>query len=231
MLVSDVEAHTLLGARIRAEQLGLAWIGCAFSLDLVDLYFDDSQRFSPASVVIESAEWDLTGEYLDVVDRSVLRLPQISRSDLDAHVLKGGDQVRAVSRHTGLLRLVMCGESQECSHLQSAARLVAMAATTIDFGKSISLAFSVVEGLLLDGQESSVQRISEAVAHGLGRSVGNRRELRKAVKSMYESRSVFVHTGSVQERSTNRQDAIGLAAAVLSREIGLLPLTVDRSPA
>jgi hypothetical protein len=108
--------------------------------------------------------------------------------------------------------------------MRSACRLAALARASTDFGVAVSLAFSVVEGLLLDPDAKSdgCARLAEAATYALGTSRDHREGLRKSVKALYKHRSTFVHTGSAGEVSKARESALGLMNNVLRHEIGLL---------
>jgi hypothetical protein len=108
--------------------------------------------------------------------------------------------------------------------MNGACRLAALARSAVDYGVAVSLAFSVIEGLLLDPESKADvgARLAEAVAHTIGTSAEHRDKLRKSVKELYDRRSRFVHTGRVWEASNARESTLGLMNAVLKREIGLL---------
>jgi len=109
--------------------------------------------------------------------------------------------------------------------LRNACRLAVNAEDSNDFGIAVTLAFGALEGLLLSSNEKqeTLGRLSEAVAHTLGGTVEERDALRKRVKSLYSIRSIFVHTGQVQGRDKDREEALDLMYRILAREMDHLP--------
>ncbi len=144
--------------------------------------------------------------------------------DLGRRRVEQGEVERALERHDRLLEKLFRSESIRARELRAACRRAAQADTSTDFGLCITLAFSCIEGLLLDPKSKAdvLSRLAEAVAHGLGRSAQERSELRAQVKELYELRSVFVHTGNAKQRSRARDQVLALAYRVIRREIELL---------
>jgi hypothetical protein len=145
-------------------------------------------------------------------------------TDLERRLVERGDVEHALDRYDRLLERLFQSESIRARELRAACRRAVQASTSTDFGLCITLAFSCLEGLLLDPKSKAdvLSRIVEAVAHGLGRSSQERSDLRARVKKLYELRSVFVHTGNAQESVRARAQVLDLAYRVIRREVELL---------
>jgi hypothetical protein len=145
-------------------------------------------------------------------------------TDIERHAAKKGDLGVALDRHHRSLERLFGSESPRAFELRAACRRAVQAEFSGDFGVALTLAFSCLEGLLLDPKSKSevLGRLTEAVAHGMGRSVEERAALRVKVKELYELRSVFVHTGSARATSRARTEVLDLAYGVIRREIELL---------
>ena len=220
-LSGRVSAKTVLGAQVAVERLALAWIGAAYSLGLVELHFDPESLQYPGTVSrLGEVERPLSAEATHIVEVTVPCLPSDS-SELEARAAALGDERKPIERHIRLLRRLMIDGAPRAQQLRDACRMAAVAATSFDFGVSVTLAFSVIEGLLLDpiDRDDLVARLAEAVAQGLGRSAEERTKLRGDLKRLYKFRSNFVHAGRSVEASNARQETMHLLAEVVRREL------------
>jgi hypothetical protein len=78
-----------------------------------------------------------------------------------------------------------------------------------------------LEGLLLDRsvKENVIIRLIEAVAYRLGKSADDRQRRRKLVRSLYDLRSEYVHTGTIQADFELQEGWARTARETLRREI------------
>jgi Apea-like HEPN len=157
--------------------------------------------------------------------------------DIDRQATRIGGLESVLARHHRLLGRLFSSESVRARELRAACRRAVQAEFSGDFGLKVALAFSCLEGLLLEptSKEEVLGRLSEAVAHALGRSFDERPALRRRLKDLYDLRSRFVHTGTAHETSSAGRDVLDLTYRVLRREVELLPVEVQgsepRSPA
>lgn len=140
--------------------------------------------------------------------------------ELENRRLGSSDSTAALEPRLRGLRSVLSSKKERAKELRTAAGLLFDAFAASE-GMAIALAFMSMEAVLLDhkSKESIVARLSEAVAYRLGKSADNRRQLRKQVSNLYEARSSFVHTGTVNKPSTSVSDARDMSASVLRSEI------------
>ena len=146
-------------------------------------------------------------------------------NDLERRVLSDGDQPRALGRHLRTVVKTLAGVSERAQEVRNACGVAINAEHCLDFGVLVSVAFSCLEGLLLNPKDKSdvTARLSEAIAHSLGETVEEKNELRARVKKLYDVRSKFVHTGMVAETASSRRSALELMYRVLRRQMELLP--------
>jgi hypothetical protein len=233
-LAGEVFAPTELGAMVAAERTVEAFLGASTALGLVthvdlipgargktDLehleeYVEVSGKRRPFGQRVE-----------DILERLVLRGAPPDLSDLERMQLERGNHEAALARHTRTLAKTLGSDSDRALQVRNACRLALRAIHDGDAGVAMTLAFCVIEGLLLEpGQEDNVvARLSEAVAHSLGSSAEERANLRKKAKDLYKHRSEFVHTGSTSGRllAVARSEVPSLALRVVRREMELLP--------
>lgn len=180
------------------------------------------------AVTVTGQKWfehpvDLDPAYVLRLPRLVLTIPT-ELGDIQRQQVARGDLDGALGLQHRLLRKVIGGASSRAEEVRSGSRRLVQAELASDFGVAVTLAFSAVEGLLLDPshKEGTVGRLTEAVAHGLGTSADERKALRKQVKALYDKRSDFAHTGSARQKASEREEAIALGYRVLRREMELL---------
>lgn len=179
-------------------------------------------------VKVTGAKW--RGEPVPLDTSYVARLSCLALTvpkeldDLQRRRLATGDLEGALSFQHRTLHRVLGSATARAFELRAACRRVVQAELSSDFGILVTLAFSAIEGLLLEStdKEEVTGRLSEAVSHGLGRSVEHRATLRKRVKDLYKKRSQFVHRGSARQTTSERHDAVALAYQVVRHEMELL---------
>jgi hypothetical protein len=223
-LSGEVHARAYTAATLRSEQTCLAWIGAAFVLGLVELYFDPvPQCLRTPPIFLGEGLCDPRPRYETILELTVPAVPT-DLSEIEQAALGRGDVATAFGRLLRLLHNLWAGESQHALRLRNVCRLIPLAATEADFGVAVSLAFTIIEGLVLEGEvkEDVTARLREAVAHSLARSVDDRHALRRDVNRLYKLRSSFVHTGEASEKASDRHRIMELLARVVRRELELL---------
>jgi hypothetical protein len=157
--------------------------------------------------------------YADRLSSVMFSVPE-DLSELEKSVLNSGDCTAALSRHVRVLTNLLAGSGARARELRNACRLSINAEHSSEFGVLVTLAFSSLEGLLLQPhvRDDVLARLAEAVAHSLGGTVDEKNVLRKTVKKLYDVRSQFVHTGAVAEPAGAREAVMGLVYRVLRRE-------------
>lgn len=222
MLGGDVGAHTADGAATAGEYLALAFAGAGIAVGLLG----HSGRFRAdldGVVELDRAPSHFTPAAHGVLCNLVVEVPR-DLSELDRNALSAGNVTVALARHLRLLGKVLNRAGERADVVRNACRRAALAVGSADIGLSVTLAFSVIEGLLLDQDERDtvVGRLSEAVAHALGTSVDERKKLRAATKDLYRLRSSFIHTGRIPQAARGHRHAMELMLAVLRRELDQL---------
>lgn len=88
-------------------------------------------------------------------------------SDIERAALGEHRVLDAIDRHLRLVRKVMTAAGDRADAVRAACRTAMAAVSTRDYGLAVTLAFSVVEGLLLeaDHKDNVLARLTEAVAH------------------------------------------------------------------
>lgn len=106
------------------------------------------------------------------------------------------------------------------AELASACSLLSDALSVRDDGLGVALALMSAEAALLEPTDANslLARLSEAVAFRLGKSSAERREIRKRVRKLYDTRSRFVHRGE-STGAVEREEAIRLASKVVRLEL------------
>ncbi|MBK9519676.1 MAG: hypothetical protein IPO09_20580 [Anaeromyxobacter sp.] len=174
---------------------------------------------------------DLAGEVFGLDPGTALRLfgtrlmHPLDLSETERWLLKDKEWDRAIGRHLRALGKLFWCDTGRGRELRAACRRVVMAELSKDFGLTLTLGFSCLEGLLLDPKSTSdsTARLSEAVAHSLGATIEERSDLRSLVKRLYGLRSGFVHTGMTTQTARAVEEVLHLAHRVIRHEIDLLP--------
>lgn len=232
-LVGSVKAATREGAILNSERIIDAVLGAMRTIGIARFIDSRSPVAKRPDILITSispkrGQDDFRSPaaalYGDRLASIFFGLP-VDLSDLEKAVLGSGDAAQALARHRRSLAKVLAGTSQRAQEVRNACRLAINAEHSLDFGVLVTLAFSCLEGLLLQSHvtESVLARLAEAVAHSLGGSVEEKDELRKLVKKLYDVRSQFVHTGMAGEAAGARDRALRLMYRVLGREVEALP--------
>jgi hypothetical protein len=148
------------------------------------------------------------------------RGPLTKPTDLEKREEDQGVPARTVR----LLTRLFGGNSARHVELRNACRLFLEAYMAADHGTSVLYGFLCLEAILLDPHSKSevLARLAEAVAYRVGRSAKHRQDVRKFVKALYDDRSTYVHTGSVQPRDDEAERWHKLLASTLALEIGEL---------
>ncbi len=76
-----------------------------------------------------------------------------------------------------------------------------------------------LEALLVSGSEAISERLGDAVALVLGRTFGERAELKKRVKNLYNTRSRYVHDGQYDRNERERVLCLDIVGRVLAAEL------------
>ena len=171
--------------------------------------------YSPASHGL----WGLTARISFGEGSPLLRL-----TDLEKHALTTNAQVSSGGLATRLLGRLFGGDSDRHVELRNACRLFLEAYGAADHGTSVLYGSLCLEGVLLEPRSKAdvLARLTEAVAYRIGRSAGERQDLRKLVKQLYDDRSTYVHTGRLQRRDDEAERWNDLLARVLNKEIAEL---------
>lgn len=217
----SVLAHTQEGALFAVEQRVLEAVGAALVVGV--LRHTRKLEAEPTIFVSLGVSMAFTHATQAVLARCGAQIPR-ELLELERKALTNGDVERAIRRHLALVHRVLGNTHGRADAVRNACRVAALSLATLDDGIALTLAFSVLEGLLLDSEqtENVLARLTEAVAHALGQDDAERRRLRAEVKKLYNQRSIFVHTGRVQEFARARRYATELMLAVLRREIAML---------
>ena len=227
-LRGEIQSATLEGALYRIRQVIDEFLGAMIAAQLCEL---SNPWLTPhttvASVHVDDHGWRtekgqlfaLDPRYTDRLHGARFVIPP-SLSDPEKHVLASGDFERALNRQLRFLRKVLAGSSQRATEIRNACRLGMEAVTSSEFGVTATLAFCCLEGLLLapTSRDEVLGRLLEAVAHALGRDFDDRASIRKRVKTLYDARSSFVHTGLAAEGSRSRSEALSLMWQAIWRE-------------
>lgn len=246
VLQGETVARTSVGAHRKAEDTVKAFVGAAYSLGILG-YLPALDGCVPSWSTGWAAPVDgaCSVTITPVDDRALNAPPQENLdaspglraalhgivgayprdlSELESTQLKANHIGAALGRRVRALKGVMVGASEASEGMRSLCGLACAAASTDDPGISLSLAFSVVEGLLLDpSQDSDVQaRLREAVAYLLGTTSQDRKRLRLRVHELYRLRSRFMHRGGRRPTVTSRDQGLELMRAVLRRELEVL---------
>lgn len=219
-----VGARTGGAAVAMAEANALAVLGAANALGLVWMDYRPPQSTSAsASLSVAGASQESTLAFQSIVDGAYADYVD-PPTDLERAHLSRGDVRSAMQRQIGALRRLFTASSLRARHVRRLCEMAARAAAASDYGIAVTLAFSVVEGLLLDPLEKGEVhgRLVEAIAFSLGSSVEQRTELRKQTKRLYDHRSTFVHRGNMRESAGVRDEALTLMKGVLRREVDLI---------
>lgn len=165
-------------------------------------------------------DWRIDPALAQISHRLSFQVPQ-DLNTLERHLMtQQPDQ--AFKRRLECLKVLLCSSSERAKELRNASCLLVDSYSVREAGMSVLLSFLCMEAVLLEKKdtESLVARLTEAVAYRLGKTAEERRELRRTVKNLYNTRSQFVHTGTIERDSeSQRQTASELACRVLNREI------------
>lgn len=146
-------------------------------------------------------------------------------SDTERVSIEKGEISDGLARRFRLLTRVLAGSEPRAAIVRNACRLAINAEHSLEFGVTVTLAFSCLEGLLLPHKDigDKVASLKEAVAHLIGGSFEEKELLRKTVKNLYDLRSIFAHTGRAAETGYGRTQVLSLMYRVLRKEIEQLP--------
>jgi hypothetical protein len=180
-------------------------------------------------ITIDGTKW--TGQSVELDPAYARRLSGFALTipdDLDEmqrKLMARDDLDGALGHRHRMVQRVLGSSSPRAAELRGACRRLVEAELATDFGLTVTLAFSALEGLLLESStmDEVLGRLSEAVVHGVGSSAEERSRLRKHVKALYKKRSIFVHTGTAREAAKDRREVLQLAYRVLRREMGFIP--------
>lgn len=170
-------------------------------------------------------QWHVRAELDELSRRTFFDVPG-DTSDFERYLM-AQELGQPFTRRLVCLRALLTGTSERAKELRNAACLLVDSLAVREPGMSILLSFLSMEAVLLEKKdtESLVARLTEAVAYRLGRTASERRELRKTIKNLYNTRSQFVHTGTIAgDDARQRSTASDLARRILSREIDDLQL-------
>ena len=225
ILTGQVAAPTPEGVAVRFERLLDTLLGASRALGLADFTKGRNPQDTRVRVLIgEKIAPPLASLYGDRVGGIRLTGPR-HLSDLEVKQKHDGDPKGAGRRHLKLLQTVLGGYSERARDVRAACRLAINAEDALDFGIVVTLAFTCLEGLLLQKESTAdvLARISEAVAYLLASSAIEVQTLRKTVKALYDIRSRFAHTGEAMEKVGARADVMGLLYRVIQKQIEQLP--------
>ena len=228
LLQGTVEAPTRGGALVQAERTLDSFLGATLALDLAwflresgDSRIKRARRESPPPVIqIDDEVSHLGSLYADRLAGYRLQAP--GRDNLE---LMDGSPAETfeVNFRRRLQRLadVLCGTSEQATNVRASCRLAMNAEDANDFGIFISLAFTCIEGLLLEHKkkEDVTARLAEAAAYLLGKNAKEVQERRAEVSKLYDDRSAFAHSGITNETPRTRAKVQQLLRSVLVRQI------------
>ncbi len=221
-LRGTISSPTTDGAVYAAERVGSEIVGGGLALGIFS-WIDVRRPRSRLSMTIDGQPSELTPWAQGVFPGCFGELPA-DMSEMEKEAYRQGHPDKAVERHLRALRRLVLSEAPRAAEVRNACRTAIMAIAAPDYGLALTLAFTVVEGLLLEAEakDNVLARLTEAIAHSLGRTAEERATLRKVAKKLYEHRSGFVHTGTADETPMGRSNAIELMTHVLRREIQAL---------
>jgi hypothetical protein len=170
------------------------------------------------TIMLDGEQKPLAALYADRLSSMVFSMPELSR--LEKQAGQGAErQIRA-------MRKLLENDSRAGRTIRNACRLAINAEDAHDPGVFVTLAFTCLEGLLLDAGESEqvLGRLVEAIVFALDTPPSERAELRQDLKALYKARSTFTHTGHIPWRARLREHTLDIVHRVLRREIELLPI-------
>ncbi len=107
----------------------------------------------------------------------------------------------------------------DARRLRTAARFLTKAVRAEFPADSYLFMGTCLEALLVSGSEAIGERLSDAVALILGRTFGERAELKKTVKKLYDTRSRYVHDGQYDRNERDRMLCVDIVKRVLAAEL------------
>ena len=206
-VVERVESH-VLSLIPMAAALGLAGIG--------------TTRIGPVDLVIEGERFALDARIGALAAATRFGLVNDPENEIDQVRFERSEFDDLIGPRWEHLRHTIVDLAPRSIALRSAARLLGEAESSLDAGRSVSFALMSLEAALLDPKSKSdiLARIKEAVAYRLARSHDERVQLRKEIEGLYETRSRYVHAGSVApNRRNDRFRALVIARRALRLEI------------
>lgn len=221
-LEGAVRAHSEAGALLLVERVCLMTVGAGLAAGV--FVHAPSAHPQPSRVVTiegRGLHFDLGTEA--VLARCWVDIPR-DLSEIERRRLEQGHVNAAFARYLRILERALRSEGPRADELRNACRMACLAATSPDDGVGLTTSFAMMEGLLLDRAHGDqvVARLCEAVAHSIGRSYEERRQLRAELRRLYDLRSSFVHSVKRQRAAQARQQVVELMLHVLKREIEIL---------
>lgn len=107
----------------------------------------------------------------------------------------------------------------DAKRLRTAARFLTKAVRAESPADSYLFMGTCLEALLVSGSEALGERLSDAVALILGSTFGEREELKRRVKRLYDTRSRYVHDGQYDPNERDRVLSLGIVKRVLAAEL------------
>jgi hypothetical protein len=107
----------------------------------------------------------------------------------------------------------------DAKRLRTAARFLTKAVRAESPADSYLFMGTCLEALLVSGGEAIGERLSDAVALILGRSFGERAEMKERVKKLYHRRSRYVHGGQYDRNERERMLCLDIVKRVLAAEL------------
>jgi hypothetical protein len=225
VLSGKVLAPTREGAVRKTEHVLDAVLGTARVLDLATFTKSRSSLSDNyMNVLINGEPARLASVYADRIGGYKFTTPK-GISEIEAKQKSKGEGENAIARHARLFLKVFGGDSERAREIRAACRLAMHSEDAFDFGMLVILAFSCLEGVLLqkESKPDVTARLAEAVAYSLGDTFESVERLRKRVKDLYDVRSQFAHTGEAFEKPGARGEVLRLLFSVLAKQIERLP--------
>ncbi len=199
-LSGKVQAKSWRSAYSRANACAVEFAGCLWALGLA-MIPPPLEGFTPSVLLRLQARPKAVPEDLAVAEplASIITALRFCLPD-DLTDLEKKDNERALDRKYRQLASIYAKDGDRERQVRNASRLAAHALVSSDTGMALVYSFMSLEGLLLDRSDTQnvLARLSEALAYSLYTSDSDRRQLRKRIKKLYESRSIYAHAGNAK---------------------------------
>ncbi len=177
-------------------------------------------RVRPAEARINGETYLIDGRAGSLASsaRFILRVDRNDR--LALRRLKRDDHEGVVRSRFDRVAKILTSPSERTAQLRSAARLFGDAVSSTDPGRAVAFALMSMEAVLFDRKAcDTTSRLIEAAAFRLGKSHRDRSSLKAQVRKLYDTRSLYVHTGATDDRLDDRAKALQLARDTLRLEL------------